>query len=225
MKQSKLFYLLFPFIVMAIPWIYLAIVWNDLPAIVPTHFGLTGKPDIFGPKDQIILLPAILSAVAVGIYFLLRNIHKIDPKRKYAEGTPGVLSKLAMMIVLLLCAVLLFIIYWSLHGKVEGLNIFFCGISLFLAYMGNLMHSIKPNYFAGFRLPWTLENPDNWRLTHQLASKIWFTGGILLAIISLIVSNQALVFVFIAGIAVMTIVPAVYSYSLYRLSRKETIPE
>ncbi len=218
MKQSKLFHLLFPFIVMAIPWIYLAIVWNELPAIVPTHFSLGGKPDAFGPKDQIILMPAILSLVAIGIYFLLRNIHRIDPKKKYAATTSGVFSKLAIMIVLLLCAVLLFIIYWSLHGKVQGLNLFFCCISLFLAYIGNLLHSIKPNYFAGFRVPWALENEDNWRKTHQLASKIWFAGGIIMAITSLIVSDRALIFIFIPGILIMTIVPVVYSYNLFRHS-------
>jgi hypothetical protein len=95
MKQSKLFHRLFPFIVMAIPWIYLTIVWNDLPATIPTHFGLSGKPDAFGPKDQIILLPAVFSALAIGIYFLLRNIHKIDPKRKYAETTSGAIITLA----------------------------------------------------------------------------------------------------------------------------------
>ena len=222
MKQSKLFYLLFPFIIMALPWIYLAIIWNNLPTTIPTHFGFSGKPDAFGPKDQIILLPAILSAMAIGVYFLLRNIHKIDPKRKYAETTSAVLAKLAMMVVILFCAILLFIIYWSLHGKAEGLNIFFCAISLFLAYIGNLLHSIKPNYFAGFRLPWTLENEDNWRLTHQLASKIWFTGGIILAITSLIVSEGVLIFIFAIGIFIMVIIPTVYSYNLYRRSLKST---
>ncbi len=222
MKQSKLFYLLFPFIVMSIPWIYLVIVWNDLPATIPTHFGLSGKPDAYGPRDQIVIAPAILTAIAIGVYFLLRNIYKIDPKRKYAATTSGILSKLAMMIVLLLCAVLLLIIYWSLHGKVEGLNILFCGISLIMAYIGNLMHSIKPNYFVGFRIPWTLENEENWRKTHQLASKIWFAGGIILAITSLLVTNQAIIFVFLSGIGVMVIIPAVYSYNLYRQAIKTT---
>ena len=223
MKRSKLFHLLFPFIVMAIPWIYLAIVWNELPAIIPTHFGMGGKPDDFAPRDHIFLAPGIFTAVGIGIYFLLRNIYKIDPKRKYSETTSGVLSRIAVVMVILVCAVCLFVIYWSLHGKVEGLNILFCGISLFLAYIGNLMHSIKPNYFAGFRLPWTLESEENWRLTHQLASKVWFIGGIAMAVISLMVTNRGLIVVFVAGILIMTFVPAIYSYKIYKrsLGKKE----
>ena len=216
MKQSKLFIVLFPFIVMTIPWIYLSIIWNDLPAIIPTHFGWGGKPDAFESKPHIIFIPALFSLMGIGMYFLLRNIYKLDPKKKYSPTTSGVLAKIAVILVILLCGLSLFIMYWTLHGKVEGMNFFFCGICLFLAYMGNLMHSIKPNYFAGFRLPWTLENEDNWRKTHQLASKIWFIGGIVMAIICLIVSDRLVLFIFIPGILIMTIVPAVYSYKLYK---------
>lgn len=218
MKQSKLFHLLFPFIVMAIPWIYLAFVWKDLPAIVPIHFGISGNPDCFAERSTIILAPVIFTVLGVGIYFLLRNIYKLDPKQKYTPTTSGVMSKIAVIIVILLCAVCLFIIYWTLHGKAEGLNILFCGISLFVAYIGNLMHSIKPNYFAGFRLPWTLENEDNWRRTHQLASKVWFIGGITMAIVSLLVNNTGLLIVFGIGILVMVLIPGIYSYNMYRRS-------
>ncbi len=220
MKQSKLFHLLFPFIIMAIPWIYLAFIWSDLPQTIPTHFGIKGTPDAFGPKSDVFLLPVLFSLIAIPMYFLLRNIYKIDPKRKYSATTSAVLSKIAVVMVILLCAVALFVLYWTLHGKVEGMPIFFCGISLFLAYMGNLMHSIKPNYFAGFRLPWTLENEDNWRKTHQLASKLWFIGGLVLAVISLILPLQALIIVFIGSVSVMVVIPAIYSYNLYRESLK-----
>jgi len=222
MKQSKLFIILFPFIVMAIPWIYLAIIWNELPAIIPTHFGMSGKPDDFASKPHIFFIPGLFSLMGIGIYFLLRNIYRLDPKRKYSQTTSGVLSKISMVLVILLCGLCLFLLYWTRYGKVEGLNILFCGISLFLAYVGNLMHSIKPNYFAGFRLPWALENEDNWRKTHQLASKVWFIGGIIMAIFSLIVTIKVLIFIFITAMLVMTLVPTIYSYKLYKRSLKET---
>lgn len=218
MKQSKLFHLLFPFIVMAIPWIYLAFVWNELPAIIPVHFGINGNPDRFAERLTIIWAPVIFTVMGVGIYFLLRNIYKLDPKQKYTPTTSGVMAKIAVIIVILLCGVCLFIIYWSLHGKAEGLNILFSGLSLFLAYIGNLMHSIKPNYFAGFRLPWTLENEDNWRRTHHLASKVWFIGGITMAVLCLLVNNVGLLIVFGIGILTMVLVPTIYSYKLFRRS-------
>ena len=218
MKRSSLFHLVFPFLMMSIPWIYLAFIWNDLPATIPTHFGISGAPDQFGAKNEILLVPAIFSVVGILMYFAMLNIHKIDPKKKYSPGTSAVLSKIAVVMIILLSAVSLFISYWTLKGKVEGLPVFFCGISIFFAYLGNLMHSIKPNYFVGFRIPWTLENEENWRKTHQLASKVWFVGGLALAVISLLLNLKLLIIVFISAVLLMALVPVIYSYRLYRRS-------
>ena len=52
---------------------------------------------------------------------------------------------------------------------------------LLFMFIGNLMYSIKPNYFAGIRLPWTLSSDDNWRATHKV-------GGIVLAEVDAIVA-------------------------------------
>lgn len=220
MKRSSLFYKLFPFVVMAVPWLYLAYIWNSLPQTIPTHFGASGKPDAFGSKNELFTVPIIFSVMGIFTYFLLRNIYKIDPKKKYNETTSNVLSKLSVVVIVLLAAVCMFIFYWTQKGKVEGISALFCVLSLFFAYIGNLMHSIKPNYFAGFRLPWTLENEDNWRMTHQLASKIWFWGGIALAIVSFLLPLKALIFVFMGTVFIMVVIPAVYSYNLYRRSQK-----
>lgn len=218
MKQSKLFRLLFPFLIMSVPWIYLAFIWKDLPQTIPTHFGIDGTADKFGDKSEIVIAPIIMTVVGLFIYFILQNIHKIDPKKKYSAATSGVMSKIAVMVLVLLCAVTMFILYWTTRGKVEGMAAFFCGLSLFFAYIGNLMHSVKPNYFVGFRIPWALENEENWTKTHRLASKIWFVGGILLAIISLLAGTRALIIIFICSVFLMTIIPVVYSYSIYKRS-------
>lgn len=222
MKQSKLFYQLLPFIVMAIPWTYLAFIWNELPQNIPTHFGISGEPDKFGPKNEIIIAPLTFTVIGILTYFILRNIHKIDPKKKYTATTSSVLSKISVAMIILFCAVSLFLCYWTLKGKTAGLPLLFCALSLFLAYIGNLMHSIKPNYFAGFRVPWALENEENWRKTHQLASKIWFTGGIVLAIASLLLPLKVLIIVFISSVFVMTLIPVFYSYNIYRNSTRST---
>ena len=223
MKQPQLFYSLLLFIVLAVPWIYLAIVYDDLPSTIATHFGINEMPDAFGPRNNIFIGPLTLSAVGAGIYFLLKNLYRIDPKRKYTPATSGILSNIAMLINLLFAAIMLFIINWTLHGKIQSFSILFCVMGLFIAYIGNLMHSIKPNYFAGYRLPWTLENEDNWRRTHQLASKVLFIGGIAIAILSLLVSSGPAIFIFITAMSLMTIIPAVYSYKIYKQSLKKQL--
>lgn len=65
MKQSKLFRLLFPLLIMSIPWIYLAFIWKGLPQTIPTHFGIDETADKFGNKDEIVLAPIIMTVVGL----------------------------------------------------------------------------------------------------------------------------------------------------------------
>lgn len=216
MKQSKIFYLALPFIVLAIPWVYLAMIWNELPQTIAVHFGIDGTPDKFGNKAEIIIGPLIVTVVGILTYFLLRNIHKIDPKKKYTYKNASLMKKLSVVMLIFSSFVSVFIIYSSLQGKIAGASLLLCGMGLFFAYIGNLLHSIKPNYFAGFRIPWALENENNWRKTHQLASKIWFTGGLLIAFLSLILSTKISMIVFLITVSIMTIVPIIYSFNLFK---------
>jgi uncharacterized membrane protein len=78
------------------------------------------------------------------------------------------------------------------------------------------MHNIKPNYFAGIRLPWTLENEENWKKTHLLAGKLFFAGGLLIAILCLLTPVIISIILFITITIIVTIIPGVYSYRLYK---------
>jgi uncharacterized membrane protein len=220
MKKSKLLQVAFPFIMLAIPFIYLAYIWGALPQQIPTHFDVSGLPDKFGNKGEILWMIILFAVLGIGIYFLLQNMHRIDPKKKYAASTLSVMVKLSVVVVLLLTFVSLFLLHSTFKGKITSMPFMFCALGLFLAFMGNLMHSIKPNYFAGIRVPWTLENEDNWRQTHQLASKIWFAGGILLALLSLLLNQKILLMVFVSVVLIMVVVPVIYSYLLYKKSVK-----
>lgn len=217
MKQHHPFYYLYPLFLAAIPWIYLALIWNSLPSTIPTHFGLSGEPDRFGARNEVFLGPAILSVMSTGIYFLFMNIQKLDPKR-YSEANTKIMQKIAYVLPVFFTGISLLILYWTTRKKTEGINFIFTGVSLLFAFIGNLMHSIKPNYFAGFRLPWTLENEENWRKTHQLASRIWFAGGIFLAIASLVLPPVPMFIFFFAGLITMVVIPAVYSYRMFKNS-------
>ena len=109
---------------------------------------------------------------------------------------------------------------WTVKQHTVGLNLILVMMGLLFAYMGNILHSIKPNYFAGFRLPWTLESEENWKATHFLASKIWFSGGILIAILALFIEPIIMFFVMLAIVLVMAVIPTVYSYRMFAKSKR-----
>jgi uncharacterized membrane protein len=164
------------------PGIYLSAIWQKLPAVVPVHFNLKGEADRYGGRNELLIMVLIVTSVNIGVYLLLTNIYRIDPK-KYAQDNRSRLQSMAFVISVFISAVLCIIIYNVFrHGARFFPGLIFSGVGLLFCFIGNYLHNIKPNYFAGFRLPWTLENEDNWRKTHLLGGKLFFVGGLFIAV-------------------------------------------
>ncbi|NCT74478.1 MAG: SdpI family protein [Chitinophagaceae bacterium] len=92
----------------------------------------------------------------------------------------------------------------------------------FWCILGNYMFNLKPNYFAGMRLPWTLHDEENWKETHRLAGKLWFAGGILILLLAFLLPSRVVLIVFISITMIITFIPMAYSYMLYRQKQKNT---
>lgn len=207
--------------VLLAPAVYLAFVWNRIPETVALHFDIQGNPDRYGSKRELIVAVIILLAVNLFTYLLLTNIHRIDPK-KYAVENRERLSRIAFATSVFLSGVVIVLILSTQYTDFKiGISLILSLLGLLFAIIGNYMPNMKPNYFAGFRVPWTLESPDNWRKTHQLGGRIWFAGGLVLAITSLFLPAKAALVVFFAVISLMIIIPFVYSYRNYKKMKQE----
>jgi uncharacterized membrane protein len=214
LKNTKIEWLVI-LIIIAAPFGYLSSIYNELPQTIPTHFNLEGKADGYGDKSTLIFTTVLMTVIGIGVYFLVKFAHKIDPK-KAAGQSPELLKKIALSLLIFLSLIQMIIIHSSVAEHLDGTKYIFPLIGIFLAVLGNFMHSIKPNYFIGFRIPWTLENEDNWRKTHYLVSKVWVIGGILIAITSMM-ANPTISFIVSSVILVsMIVTPIVYSYQLYK---------
>ena len=86
-------------------------------------------------------------------------------------------------------------------------------IGLLFIVIGNYMPKTKQSYTMGIKLPWTLASEENWNRTHRLAGFLWVIGGVYFLAMTFI--GWSLV-AFLIPLAVMVLVPAVYSYLLYR---------
>ena len=203
-------------LVVVVPAIYLALVWNSLPDKIAMHFDFQGNADKYDSKNEFLWLTLITLVVSIGVYLLLMNVWRIDPK-KYAAENKSRLQKIAFAIVVFLAAIQCIIIYIGTQGSAKlNLRFFFALIGILWAVIANYMNNLKPNYFAGFRLPWTLENEENWRRTHHLASKLWFAGGLLIAAICIFASTTVSIIAIFAILVTITVIPIVFSYRLYR---------
>lgn len=203
-------------LILLIPAVYLAVVWQKIPAIVPLHGDLKGNIDRYGNKNELIIMTVILTLIAAAVYLIVSNIYRIDPK-KYAVENKSRMKKMAFAIAVFITGVQLMLLYDTIHGNLNfNMRFLFAGMGLLFCILGNYFHNIKPNYFAGLRLPWTLENEDNWRKTHLLAGKIWFAGGLIMAIVCLFSPLIVSVITTFTLITVMIFIPCVYSYRLYK---------
>lgn len=202
-------------ILSVLPIVYLAAIYTGLPTIVPTHFGIEGRPNGYSEKSTLILLTLLLSGLSIGTYLLITNLPKIDPK-KTAGQSPELFRKMGLTISVFLCFINFTITYAAANKSDNITRIIFPALGIFFALLGNFMRDIKPNYFAGFRTPWALEDADNWKETHHLAGKFWVVGGILISITTLVLPNEYGFIAFMSIIAIICIVPFAYSYLYFK---------
>ena len=208
-------------IIIIVPAIYLLMIWKQIPQTVPMHFDIKGNVDSYGTRNDLLKLVLGLTILNAVVYLILTNIYKIDPK-KYAALNKDRLQRIAFYVSLYLAAIWVALIYQIVHNDVSHMMKFvFIAMGLLFALLGNNMYNIKPNYFAGLRLPWTLENEDNWRKTHQLAGRLWFFGGLSFAILVFLLNEQWAVYIGAATLAILILIPVFYSYNLYKTQTKK----
>ncbi len=208
-------------LVILVPGIYLAFTWSKIPETIPLHFDIKGNADRYGAKKELLVPVLILTVMSLFIYYLFLNIYRIDPK-KYAAENKERLQRIGFAVAVFMSAMNCLIIYSGAKGGSRfDISLVLGGVGLLFAIIGNYMPNMKPNYFAGFRLPWTLENPDNWKKTHALAAKIWFAGGLFIAVVCLLIPSIIALIVFFTVTLAMIIIPSVYSYRLFKKTKMQ----
>jgi len=195
-------------LIVAIPFIYLAYVWKDLPEKVPMHWNIKGEIDRWGEKQELILIPVLLPLL---VYIIFLLVPLIDPKRQITK-MGSKYHNFKFILTLFMSVLALFIIYTAKEVSFSNPNYIFIFIGLLFAVMGNFFKTIRPNYFIGIKTPWTLENETVWKETHQLAGKMWFVGGILIILCCLIFDKTLASIIFISVTLIITIIPVVFSY-------------
>ncbi len=83
-------------------------VWPELPATVPTHFGISGAPDAWGARAWLLVLPVVATVLFVVLTFLERVPHvynypvevtATNAERVYALGRRLMLSVKTILVV------------------------------------------------------------------------------------------------------------------------------
>lgn len=198
---------LFTSILILLPSLVVCVFWYQLPEEMPTHFNLLGQADGYDHKMFAIFgLPALMLLMHWLILFLMIK----DPK------SSNISSKIQLLIYWIIpfvsCLSMISIYGESLgYSMMTGLlGQIFMGVVMIV--IGNYLPKTRRNYMIGIRIPWTLENDENWRKTHRLAGKIWVLGGLLLLLNAFV--QLYVYWIFFLTLLLVIMIPCVYSYQL-----------
>jgi immunity protein, SdpI family len=192
-----------------VPLILIALLWPRLPLTVPMHWNVRGEIDRWGSRASIFLVPVI----AIALNVLLRVLPALDPKLRQRRDpfSGAALGKIRLGLTALFTLIALFQLATAL-GYSIGVRVLNSCVLLFLALFGNYSANLRPNYFAGIRTPWTLENPETWRATHRLGAKLIFFGALLLLILQFLVSIAAFAILLCGAVAALVLWSFFYSW-------------
>ena len=194
-------------IITLLPMLVGVILWNQLPDQMPIHWNAEGEVDGWGGKAFVVFgLPVIMLAVQ----WLCTMGTFADPKK---QNHPAKVLHLMFWIIPAISVLLFAVTYATALGKevrIEKVLPVFMG--LLFAVIGNYMPKCKQNYTIGIKIPWTLNNEENWNKTHRFAGWLWMICGVVIMLTGFLGG----VWIFFGVALLMVLAPLVYSYILHR---------
>lgn len=113
-----------------------------LPDIIPIHFDFSGRPDNYGNKYSLIMLPIIISLVAILFTYLCKRPHIFNYPTKITNEnaekqyrTAAQMLRVLKLGILFFCNIILILVYFSITHQNINLGIWtlpliFCSIIL-----------------------------------------------------------------------------------------------
>jgi uncharacterized membrane protein len=197
-----------PLLIVATAFIASAVVYPRLPATMPTHWDLSGRPDGWSSRAWgAWTLPIFL----VGMWALVQILPRIDPRGSNYAKFGGAFEAIIVSVMLFMLALHVVVLRASLGHPVQMQRIMPVGIGVLLVVIGNLLPRARPNWFVGIRTPWTLSSDRVWEKTHRFGGRVFVAGGILITIAGFLLVQWAHA-VLVGVIALCAISVLIYSY-------------
>lgn len=207
MKREKITQELALILIAVLPVIYMFMNWNLLPESIPVHFDLKGNPNGYGSRWVYVIMP-------VGLYLLMLVLPKIDPRKANYDVFEGSYYKLRLILGIFFGMITASVIWGIVNNSNSIQKLMPLSILFLFMLIGNYLGNIRPNYFVGIKVPWTLNNDEVWTRTHKMAGKLWFWGSLVGMALYFVV--EKIEYVFIPLLVILIVVPIVYSYVIYR---------
>ncbi len=202
-------------IIILLPGLVGAILWNRLPEVMPTHWGIDGKANGWSsPLFAVLLLPVLLLL----LHWVAVLITWWDNAK--TEQSPKVLGLVywIMPAISLYVSAIMYAAAFGFTVHMHMLILILLGVTFIL--IGNYLPKCRQNRTIGMKIKWTLANEENWNKTHRVAGIVSVAVGIgclIAAFLPAAVFPAVLVVLIVACVGI----PTVYSYLLYKKQIRE----
>jgi uncharacterized membrane protein len=186
--------------------------YSRLPDSVATHWNLRGQADGYSSRLWAVTAMPVLVLLLMGLF---RLFPKVDPKGANYEKFLDTYWLIANAVLTLVGLGHVLIVANGMGYSVQVDRLLPVGLGLLLAFLGNYMTRVEPNWFIGIRTPWTLSSDVVWRKTHRTAGWTFVFGGVLIAA-GAFLPRAAFLPLTAAVLVVASAVPVVQSYVLWK---------
>lgn len=196
-------------IVTILPILAGVLFWNRLPDLMATHFGIDNEANGFSSKPFAVFGIPLFCLLML---WVLAFVTSSDPRKKNISPKLFALCLWIIPVVSLVCAATIYPYNLGISMDISRIMMFLMGFMFIV--IGNYMPKIRRNYTIGIKIPWTLDSETNWNRTHRFSGFLWVIFGILMIFLNLlgIMPVEAL----LPLIILITIIPCIYSYLLYK---------
>jgi uncharacterized membrane protein len=193
--------------------IFSAAVYNALPAQIPIHWDVAGNVNGMGDKlFGVLVLPIICIIVSV----VMPGVRRLDPLRQSYTTFEDTFRFIINLVIMFMAFTHVLTLGLALGWDIDISKVVGVGTGLLFVLLGNVMARIRPNWFMGIRTPWTLSDPEVWRITHRVGGRIMFVAGLAVIVISLILPAELAVSVMLVGLLGASAYILAYSYFAWR---------
>ena len=194
-------------LVTLLPILLGVLLWDRLPAQMPTHWNIAGEVDGWSSRPMAVFgMPLFL--LAIQWVCVLATV--ADPKRENHSDKILHMVLWLIPVISLACQGASYAAALGAAVQIDRIMCLLLGVVFIL--VGNYLPKCKQNYTIGIKIAWTLHSEENWNRTHRFAGWLWVVCGFVM-MLSAFVGGFWL---FLPVVLVMVAAPFLYSYLLHR---------
>jgi uncharacterized membrane protein len=176
------------------------------------QWNFEGNPNWYAPKAvTAFALPFFFMMLNIIVNLVVNNYHRRESISKAMQ------ILIVCFIPVISLTVVPLMLLANLGVELPIKMIVFIPVGIVFIVTGNYLPKTRQNDIVGIRIPWTLNNTENWNKTHRLAWVLWIIGGLLFIVTAFLpLKNTVGIIVTLATLSMMIVVPIFYSFILHK---------